>query len=124
MPMMAVLASNRGALPRLRHQDRRFRMTRQTLAVWTLLSISLVAAPRIGSAQSLSVEKFEIKGDGGTDSAALEAATGRVFVSRSTHMMVVEGATGKVLGDIPTTPGGHGAGLATKSVHGFTTTGG
>jgi hypothetical protein len=37
-----------------------------------------------------------------------------VFVSRGTHMMVVDGATGKVLGDIPNTPGVHGAGIATK----------
>ncbi len=39
-------------------------------------------------------------------------------------MMVVEGATGKVLGDIPNTPGVHGAGIATKAGHGFTTNGG
>ena len=51
-------------------------------------------------------------------------ATGRVFVSRATHMMVVDGATGKVLGDIPNTPGVHGAGIATKAGHGFTTNGG
>ncbi len=42
----------------------------------------------------------------------------------ATHMMVVEGATGKVLGDIPNTPGVHGAGIATKAGHGFTTNGG
>ena len=47
-----------------------------------------------------------------------------MFVSRSTHMMVVEGATGKVLGDIPNTPGVHGAGIATKAGHGFTTNSG
>jgi len=35
-----------------------------------------------------------------------------VFVSRATHMMVVDGATGNVLGDIPDAPGVHGAGLA------------
>ena len=51
-------------------------------------------------------------------------ATGRVFVSRGTHMMVVDGATGKVVGDIPDTPGVHGAGIATKAGHGFTTNGG
>ena len=38
-------------------------------------------------------------------------------------MMVVEGATGKVLGDILNLPGVHGAGIATKSGHGFTTNG-
>src|SRR6202043_49661 len=74
--------------------------------------------------QTFKVEKFDIKGDGGTDYVAVESATGRVFVSRGTHMMVVEGATGKVLGDIPNTQGVHGAGIATKSGHGFTTNGG
>jgi len=38
--------------------------------------------------------------------------------------MVVEGATGKVLGDIMGTMNVHGAGIATKSGHGFTTNGG
>src|SRR5207247_8751961 len=64
------------------------------------------------------------QGYGGTRSGAVEAATGGVFVSRASHMMVVEGATGKVLGDIMNTPGVHGAGMATKAGHGFTTNGG
>jgi DNA-binding beta-propeller fold protein YncE len=72
----------------------------------------------------LRIEKFDIKGDGGTDYVAVEAATGRVFVSRSTHVMVVEGATGKVLADIPNTPGVHGVGFAPKAGHGFTTNSG
>jgi len=75
-------------------------------------------------AQTFKTEKFDIKGDGGTDYISVEAATGRVFVSRATHVMVVDGATGKVVGDIPDTPGVHGAGIATKSGHGFTTNGG
>ncbi len=98
-------------------------MRRSVTALLVLFAASL-AAPRPGCAQTFKVEKFDIKGDGGTDYVAVEAATGRVFVSRSTHMMVVEGATGKVLGDIPNTPGVHGAGLATKAGHGFTTNGG
>jgi len=86
--------------------------------------ITALAMPYAGSAQNFKVEKYDIKGDGGTDYVAVEAATGHVFVSRATHMMVVDGATGKVLGDIPNTPGVHGAGIATKSGHGFTTDGG
>jgi DNA-binding beta-propeller fold protein YncE len=78
----------------------------------------------VANAQTFKVEKFDIKGEGGTDYVAVESATGRVFVSRATHMMVVDGATGKVLGDIPDTPGVHGAGIVTKAGHGFTTNGG
>jgi len=99
-------------------------MTRRLLIATTVLFISSLVEPCIGHAQTFKVEKFDIKGDGGTDYVAAEAATGRVFVSRGTHMMVVEGATGKVLGDIPNTPGVHGAGIATKVGHGFTTNGG
>ena len=99
-------------------------MTRHLLTVLALLSAASVAAPRAGQAQTFKAEKFDIKGEGGTDYVTVESATGRVFVSRSTHMMVVEGATGKVLGDIPNMPGVHGAGIVTKVGHGFTTNSG
>src|SRR5258707_506114 len=62
--------------------------------------------------------------DGGTDYLTAEPGTGRVFVSRATHVMVVDGSTGKVLGDIPDTPRTHGIGLVAKYNHGFTTNGG
>jgi YVTN family beta-propeller protein len=99
-------------------------MTRHVLTGLAFFLAASLAASTVGHAQTFKVEKFDIKGDGGTDYVTVETATGRVFVSRSTHMMVVEGATGKVLGDIPNTPGVHGAGIAPKSGHGFTTNSG
>src|SRR6202521_1225298 len=99
-------------------------MTKNLITALAVLFAISLAAPGVGHAQAFKVEKFDIKGDGGTDYVAAEAGTGRVFVSRGDHMMVVEGATGKVLGDIPNTPGVHGAGIATKAGHGFTTNGG
>src|SRR5438132_10058501 len=98
-------------------------MTRRFLIAVAVLAAIILAAPGIGHAQTFNVQKFDIKGDGGTDYVAVEAATGHVFVSRGDHMMVVD-ATGKVLADIKDTPGVHGAGIATKSGHGFTTNGG
>jgi len=98
-------------------------MTRRVIAL-LLLGTAATLVPAPGRAQTFKVEKFDIKGDGGTDYVTVEPATGRVFVSRGDHMMVVEGATGKVLGDIPNTPGVHGAGIVTKAGHGFTTNGG
>ena len=82
------------------------------------------ATAAAADAQTFTVEKFDIKGEGATDYVIAEAGTGRVFVSRSTHMMVVDGPTGRVLGDIPNTPGVHGAGLAPRAGHGFTTNSG
>ena len=99
-------------------------MTRGAFAALVFGSAAMVAAPVMAQAQTFKVEKFDIKGDGGTDYVTVESATGRVFVSRGDHMMVVEGATGKVLGDISNTPGVHGAGIVTKAGHGFTTNGG
>src|SRR5260370_37570150 len=96
-------------------------MMRYSLTVPAVLIAIGLAARNFGQAQKFKVEKFDIKGDGGTDYVAVEAATGRVFVSRATHMMVVEGPTGKVVGDLPDTPGVHGAALVSKLGHGFTT---
>src|SRR5207244_7812412 len=88
-----------------------------------LLCLAL-AAPRAGHAQTFRVETFNIGGEGGTDYLTAEPGTGRVFVSRGTHVMVVDGSTGKVLGDIPDTPRTHGIALAPKSQRGFITNGG
>ena len=89
-----------------------------------LLAVLLMAACTafvVLAQQTFKVEKFDIKGEGGTDYVTAEAGTGRVFVSRASHVMVVDGPTGKVLGDIPDTPGVHGVGIAPKAGHGFTT---
>ena len=88
------------------------------------LAFALVATPSITHAQTFSVAKYSIGGDGGTDYLTAEPGTSRVFVSRSTHVMVIDGATGKVIGDIPDTPRTHGIALVAKTGHGFTTNGG
>ncbi|MGH7524111.1 MAG: hypothetical protein ACREK8_07390, partial [Gemmatimonadales bacterium] len=80
--------------------------------------------PTTLSAQTFTVNKVDIGGTGGTDYVTAEAGTGRVFVSLSTHVMVIDGPTGKVLGDIPDTPRNHGIALSEKSGHGFVTAAG
>src|SRR3979490_2420004 len=99
-------------------------MTRNLRLMLAGIFVAGVAMPYVAHAQTFKAEKFDIKGDGGTDYVAVESATGRVFVSRGTHMMIVDGRTGTVAGDIPDTPGVHGAGFSTKAGHGFTTNGG
>jgi len=76
------------------------------------------------SSQTYKTQKFNIGGEGNFDYLTADAASGRVFVSRGTHVMVVDGATGKVLGDIKDTPRVHGIVLAPKQRLGFTTNGG
>src|SRR5213083_1071415 len=99
-------------------------MNKPSIQVLALLVGAAVAWPGVGSAQSFKVAKYSIGGDGGTDYLTAEPGTGRVFVSRSTHVMVIDGASGKVLGDIPDTPRNHGIALAPKSGHGFITSAG
>jgi DNA-binding beta-propeller fold protein YncE len=99
-------------------------MNKQSLVAAALVVASALARPSVSPAQTFKVAKFNIGGDGGTDYLTAEPGTGRVFISRGTHVMVVDGATGKVLGDIPDTPRTHGIALAPKSDHGFITNGG
>src|SRR5438034_2919533 len=99
-------------------------MTRHSFAIPAFLISVVLALPRAGQAQTFRVETFNIGGEGGTDYLTAEPGTGRVFVSRGTHVMVVDGSTGKVLGDIPDTPRTHGIALAPKSQRGFITNGG
>jgi DNA-binding beta-propeller fold protein YncE len=89
-----------------------------------LAAAALAGSSREIRAQTFSVQKYNIGGEGGTDYLTAEPGTGRVFVSRGTHVMVIDGMTGKVIGDIPDTPRTHGIALAPKSNHGFTTNGG
>jgi DNA-binding beta-propeller fold protein YncE len=83
----------------------------------------LIGANFIGSlnAQDFKVKKYSIGGEGGTDYLTAEPGTGRVFVSRGTHVMVIDGNKGTVIGDILETPNTHGIALVAKYNHGFTT---
>src|SRR5256714_7589321 len=99
-------------------------MIRHGLTIAAVLIGSALVLPGVGQAQAFKVAKFNIGGDGGTDSLTAEPGTGRVFVSRGTHVMVVDGTTGKVLGDIPDTPRTHGIALVPTSHHGFITNAG
>jgi len=89
-----------------------------------LSALFLLASATPAAAQTFTVAKYNIGGEGGTDYIVAEPGTGRVFVSRSSHVMVVDGASGKILGDIPNTPRMHGVGLAARWKHGFTTNAG
>lgn len=91
---------------------------------FTSAVVAALILPGVLAAQTYKVEKWNVGGEGGNDYLTADPATGRVFVSRGTHVMVIDGATGKVLGDIMDTPRVHGIGLAPKSKRGFTTNGG
>jgi len=99
-------------------------MKSASLASIAIVIAGATVAPRATEAQTFHVVESNIGGDGGTDYLTAEPGTGRVFVSRGTHVMVVDGPTGKVIGDIPDTPRTHGIALVGKYNHGFITNGG
>lgn len=98
-------------------------MSRTSAGLQALIVATALAVPAAGHAQTFKATKFDIGGLGGTDYLTAEAGTGRVFVSRGNHVMVIDGPTGKVLGDIPSGGNTHGIAFSAKSGHGFITAG-
>lgn len=66
---------------------------------------------------------YEVGGEGGWDYLTIDSDSRRLFVSRSTHVMVIDADTGKVAGDIADTSGVHGIALAPDLGRGFTSNG-
>jgi DNA-binding beta-propeller fold protein YncE len=53
----------------------------------------------------------------------MDAESRHLFISRSTHVIVIDADSGKPVGDIPDTPGVHGIALAPDLGRGFTSNG-
>jgi len=66
---------------------------------------------------------FTVGGEGGWDYLSFDAKGGRLFISRGSHVMVLDAGTGKVVGDIPDTAGIHGVALANDLGLGITSNG-
>lgn len=68
------------------------------------------------------VKKVVLGGEGGWDYVNADPKTHRVYISRGTHIMVVD-PDGKVVGDIPNLKGTHGAALVPELNRGFSSNG-
>lgn len=66
---------------------------------------------------------YKVGGDGGWDYLTLDSASRNFYISRGTHVMVIDADSGKPIGDIPDTPGVHGIALAPELGRGFTSNG-
>jgi DNA-binding beta-propeller fold protein YncE len=92
---------------------------------WALLAgAAPVALPCALHAQAFHTQRYDIGGQGFFDYLTVDTATNRVFVSRGTHIQVVDAATGKVVGDIANLPRTHGALIVNATGRGFTTNAG
>jgi DNA-binding beta-propeller fold protein YncE len=93
-------------------------------AVATVLLASAVMVPATAQSDWKVVKTFHVGGDGGWDYLTVDSASHRLFVPRTTHTMVLDENTGKVLGDIPGQKTAHGVAIAPKAGRGFITDGG
>jgi hypothetical protein len=96
------------------------RMVVMSLAV--LLSAGFL--PAAAQAQWDVTKTMHIGGDGGWDYVTVDSQSHRLFVTRSTHTMVIDAATGKTLGDIPGQKRSHGTAIVPALGRGFITDGG
>ena len=69
------------------------------------------------------IQTYKIGGEGGWDYLNMDANSRRLFISRGTHVIVLDADTGKPVGDILDTPGVHGIALAPDLSRGFTSNG-
>jgi hypothetical protein len=66
---------------------------------------------------------FHLGGEGGFDYITVDAASHRLYIPRSTHTMVVDADSGKLVADIPGQKHNHGVALAPEVGRGFITDG-
>jgi YVTN family beta-propeller protein len=69
------------------------------------------------------VKQFKLGGDGGWDYLTIDPKARRLYISRSTHVMVVDADSGALVGDIPGTAGVHGIAVVPELNKGFTSNG-
>jgi len=65
-----------------------------------------------------------VGGEGGWDYLTLDGSARRLYISRGTHVMVLDADSCKQTGDITNTPGVHGIAIAPALGRGFTSNGG
>jgi YVTN family beta-propeller protein len=93
--------------------------------VFFLVAVSAVAA--VGFVSPVAgyhvAKKIVLGGEGGWDYLYCDSAARRIYISRSTHVMVVDADSYAVVGDIPNTPGVHGVAVGPDQNKGFTSNG-
>jgi DNA-binding beta-propeller fold protein YncE len=69
------------------------------------------------------INTYKLGGEGGWDYLTLDSSARRLYISRATHVIVIDADSGKPVGDIPDTPGVHGIALAPELGRGFVSNG-
>jgi YVTN family beta-propeller protein len=94
-----------------------------TTARVTLVTLLLIALALAAGTGYHVVKTYKLGGEGGWDYLTLDSASRRLYISRATHVMVIDADSGKSVGDIADTPGVHGIALAPDLGRGFVSNG-
>lgn len=90
-----------------------------------LVIATMSCASSAQGAPGYKVEKtWKLGGDGGWDYITVDSDGQRIFIARSNRVMVVDEVSGKLITEIPDTPGVHGVALVPEFGRGFVTAGG
>lgn len=90
----------------------------------TVSVILLLAGFALAAETGYHVKKtYKLGGEGGWDYLTMDSAARRLYISRATHVMVVDPDSGKQVGDIADTPGVHGIALVPDRGRGFVSNG-
>jgi YVTN family beta-propeller protein len=69
------------------------------------------------------IKKIPIGGEGGWDYLTMDSEAHRLYIARSNRVTVVDVEEGKVVGEVPKTPGVHGVALVPSQGRGYSTNG-
>lgn len=86
--------------------------------------LTLAMLPAVAQTNWGVTKTFPIGGEGSWDYVTVDAPGHRLFVTRTTHTMVIDSESGKLLGDITGQKGSHGVAIVAKVGRGFITDGG
>jgi DNA-binding beta-propeller fold protein YncE len=92
------------------------------LVICAAAVVTIAAAPAPQGSGYHLLKKVTLGGEGGWDYLSADPVSHRAFLSRGTHIMVVD-ADGNVVGDIPNVQGTHGAQLVNEFNRGFSSNG-
>src|SRR5262249_7678809 len=92
------------------------------LATVLIMSLGAVALAVAGPGYHVA-KTYKLGGEGGWDYLTADASARRLYISRGTHVIVLDLDSGKTVGDIPDTQGVHGIALAPDLGRGFTSNG-
>jgi DNA-binding beta-propeller fold protein YncE len=96
---------------------------RHAIAVAAILCLAAASGLQGQEGPYHAGKEIAVGGEGGWDYLSVDTAAHRLYVSHATKVVVIDTQAGKVVGEIPDTPGVHGFAIAADLGKGFASNG-